>query len=211
MFKKCAAIAAGLLVAGAASAQGAGGFVEGTVGFGQFDLGGTSGWTVDDKDTNWGLTAGYMLNNNFGFEAGYRDLGSASGSASATESAMVFGQVFTGTATLNASGDADGWLFGVRASLPINDKFSVNARAGLAMWSADVRVSASAVGTWGGTAIAAGASASETFDGTDPYYGIGANYNITKQMGVGIGYTKFKMDDIGVKNDSWDINLNYRF
>ena len=89
MFKKGVAIAAGLLVAGVASAQGAGGFVEGTVGFGKFDLGNTSGWTVDDKDSNWGLTAGYMLNNNFGLEAGYRDLGSASGSTSGTLSGTL--------------------------------------------------------------------------------------------------------------------------
>ena len=199
------------MVAGVASAQGAGGFVEGTVGFGKFDLGNTSGWTVDDKDSNWGLTAGYMLNNNFGLEAGYRDLGSASGSTSGTLSGTLYGQPATLTGTLNASGDADGWLFGIRANLPINDKFSVNARAGLYNWNADVTASANAVLTWGGTAYAAGASASKKFSGTDPYYGIGANYNITKQLGVGIGYTKFELDDIGVKNDSWDINLQYRF
>lgn len=211
MFKKGVAIAAGLLVAGVASAQGAGGFVEGTVGFGKFDLGNTSGWTVDDKDTSWGLTAGYMLNNNFGIEAGYRDLGSASASTSGTVSGTYYGKPFSATGTLNASGDADGWLLGVRLNLPVNDKFSVNARAGLYNWNADVNAVASGSLTYDGTAYAGNVSASKKFSGTDPYYGIGANYNITKQLGVGIGYSRFDLDDIGVKNDSWDINLQYRF
>lgn len=210
MFKKIAAMAAGLLVAGVASAQGAGGFVEGTVGFGKFDLGNTSGWTVDDKDTSWGLTAGYMLNSNFGFEVGYRDLGRASGSTSAV-SGTWYGKPYTATGTLSASGDADGWLFGVRLNLPGNDKFSVNARAGLYDWNADLRATASGSLTYDGTAYAGNVQASQTFSGTDLYYGIGAGYNITKQLGVSIDYSRFVLDDISVKNHSWDINLQYRF
>lgn len=211
MFKKGMVIAAGLLVAGVASAQGASSFVEGTVGFGKFDLGNTSGWTVDDKDNNWGITAGYMFNDNFGFEAGYRDLGSADGTISGSLSGTSYGKPFSATGTFSTSGDADGWLFGVRLNLPINDKFSVNARAGLYNWTADINAVTSGSLTYDGTVYAGNVTASKKFSDTDPYYGIGANYNLTKQLGVGIGYTKFDLGDIGVKNDSWDINLQYRF
>jgi len=204
-------MAAGLLAASAANAQSSGFFVEGTAGFGKFDLGNTSGWTVDNKDSNWGLMAGYMLNNNFGIEAGYRDLGGASGSIAGTTSGTYYGKAYSATGTLNASGDADGWLFGMRLNFPVNDQFSVNARAGLFSWDTDIRVSATGSLTYDGTTYVGNASTSKGFSSTDPYYGVGVNYNVTKQLGIGVGYTQFDLDDIGVKNNSWDINLQYRF
>ncbi|MDO8959327.1 MAG: outer membrane beta-barrel protein [Rhodocyclaceae bacterium] len=205
--KKLMVMAAGLLVAGAASAQGA--FIEGTVGFGKADLGDTSGFSVDNKDTNLGFTAGYMFNKYIGVEAGYRDLGSVSATASGTVTGTYYGSPFSATGTLNASADANGWLLGVRGNLPINEKFSLNARLGWFNWDADAKATASGTLTYGGTVYAGNVTATGSDSGTDIYYGLGANYNVTKQVGVGVGYTKFKLDD--VKVDSWDINVNYRF
>lgn len=211
MFYKSMVMAAGLLMASVASAQGAGAFVEGSVGYGKFDLGNTSNWSIDDKDTNWGLSAGYMFNQYLGVEAGYRDLGRATGSISGNLSGTLYGSPATVNGTVNASGDVDGWLLGVRGSLPLSEKFSLNARAGWYRWDADIKATANAVLTWGGVAYPIGSTASKTYSGTDPYYGLGASYSITRNLGVGVGYTKFDLDDIGVKIDSWDVSLSYRF
>lgn len=211
MLAQIAVVSAFALTAQAASAQMTGFYVEGTAGFGKFDLGNTSGWSVDNTDNNWGLTVGYMLNKYVGLEAGYRDLGSASGSIAGTLNGTLYGRPATLTGTLNASGDADGWLFGVRGVLPINDKFSLNGRLGWYDWKADLKATANAVLTWGGTAYPANATVTQSVDGNDMYYGIGATYNINKQLGVGIGYMQFDLDDIGVKNQTWDINLMYKF
>jgi OOP family OmpA-OmpF porin len=193
-----------------ATAQATGFFVEGTAGYGKFDLGNTSGWTVDDKDSNWGLTGGYMFTPYFGVEGGYRDLGSASGSTG-TYSGTIYGRLATVTGTINASSDADGWLLGIRGNLPINNRFAIYGRVGWYRWDADLRASVAGTLTWGGTVYTVGTTASSSESGTDPYYGLGMVYSLTPQVGIGIGYTHFRLKDIDVKNDSFDVNLGYKF
>jgi len=197
------------LIAQPALAQGSGAFVEGTAGFGRADLGNTAGLSVDNKDTNWGLAAGYMFNDMFGVEVGYRDLGSVSASASGAITGTYYGTPYTAAGTLNASASADGWMLGARLNIPMGDKFSAQARLGWYKWEAEGRASATGSLTYGGTVYAGNVQASGSTDGTDLYWGLGAKYNITKQLGVGLGYTKFKLED--VKVDSWDINVSYKF
>lgn len=189
-----------------------GGFVEGSIGSTTFDIANTSGFTLNKTSSSWSVMAGYMANKYIGVEAGYLDLGKASGSISATGSAIVSGQLFVGTANLSFNADSKGWLLGARGNLPINDQFSLNGRIGQYMWTVDTRATASVAGTLGGAAIAAGSTATKRFSNSDLYYGVGAKYNISKQLAVGLGYSNFKMGkEIDTKASNWDANLNYRF
>ena len=187
-------------------------YFEGSLGQSDFNLKNTTGWTIDDKDTSWGGMIGYDFTENFAIEGGYRTLGKATGNVTGTLNGTLYGRPFVGTGTLSASGDAQGWLFGPRVNLPINDKFSLSGRAGIFHWESEVKATLNAAYTWGGTAYAGSSTASKKYTGTDGYWGIGANYQVTPQVGVGVGFTEFKIgDDIDTKVRSFDLNFKFKF
>lgn len=192
-----------------ALAQEAGFYIEGNLGKTKVDLGNTSGWTINNKDTTYGLTAGYMFNDYIGVEGGYRDLGDVSGSVTANFSGTLYGRPLVGNGTITLNADAAGWTLGPRLNLPINKDFSLNAKLGWFAWEANAKATVNAAFSWGGTAYAANAQASGKQTGTDTYYGIGAAYNVNKQVAVGLNYNQFKVDS--VKIDTWDLSLKYRF
>jgi hypothetical protein len=190
-------------------AQDAGFFVEGALGQTKANLGNTSGWTINNKDTAFGINAGYMFNDYIGVEGGYRDLGDVSGSATGTFSGTLYGKPLVGTGTLTLNADGSGWTLGPRLNLPLNKDFSMNARLGWFMWEANAKAGLNAAFTWGGTAYLANAQATTKQTGTDTYYGLGASYNINKQLAAGLNYNQYKLDT--VKVDTWDVTLKYRF
>jgi OOP family OmpA-OmpF porin len=211
MKKLHTSIVAGFLgiFAQAGIAQEAGFFVEGALGRTKADLGNTSGWTINNKDTTFGANVGYMFNDYIGVEGGYRDLGDVSGSATGTFSGSLYGKPLVGTGTLTLNADGKGWTLGPRLNLPVNKDFSLNARLGWFMWEANSKATVNAAFTWGGTAYLANAQATNNQTGTDTYYGLGASYNINKQLAAGINYNQYKLDS--VKVDTWDLSLKYRF
>jgi OOP family OmpA-OmpF porin len=199
----CSLISSGVFAAGP--------FAEAAVGTTKFKVDGSSGWNMDDKDTSYSVLGGYMFNDYFGAEAGYLNLGKASGSITGNLSGTLYGRALVVNGTVRAEGDATGWLLGIRGVLPINDRFSLNGRVGIYKWDSDVKATVSAAGTWGGTPIAANGSASQSYSGSDAYYALGAAYNIHKQVTIGVGYSNYKLGKINTKADNWQVNLNYRF
>ena len=194
-----------------AYAAGEGGFLEAGVGNTTFKTTNTSGWTLDNKDTSYSILGGYNVNPYVGLEAGYLNLGKESGSIAGTISGNAYGKLLVVTGTVNVTGDAKGWLFGVRGTLPINDQFSLNGRVGLYNWDSDVKVTANAAGTWGGTAFAANATASQSYSKTDTYYALGAKYSVNKQLSVGLDYFHVKLSDLDTKADNLGLSLSYKF
>ena len=185
-------------------------YLDAGIGLIKADLPSVSGTTLDDKDTGFSLGVGYNFNKNFAVEAGYQRLGTVSYSASGGVTGSYNGAPYTlnGSARLAAE-DTDGWYVGPKVSLPLNEKFEINARAGWYMWKTDVVATASLGGTYNGQAIAASGSASKKYDGTDMYYGVGAVYNIDKNIAVGVDYTRFKIDTVDV--DTRNVKAKYSF
>jgi OOP family OmpA-OmpF porin len=192
-----------------ACAQGSGFFVEGTLGRTKADVGNSGGLTVNNKDTTYGINAGYMFKDYFGVEGGYRDLGEVSASGTANFNGSLYGKALVGNGTLSIKGDGSGWTLGPRVNLPINKDFSLNGRAGWFRWESNQSATLNAAFTWGGTAYLANATASGKVTGTDTYYGVGGSYNINKQLAVGLNYNQYKVDT--VKVDTWDLSLKYSF
>lgn len=119
-----------------------------------------AGVSCDDKDTSYRLAGGYNFDKNFGAEISYTDYGDATASAagvSASVGATAFQIVGTG-------------------ALPLDNQFSLTAKAGLA--SVDVDASATVLG------VSAAASASDT----NFVWGIGAQYNVTPSIGIRVNY-----------------------
>ncbi len=192
-------------------AAGEGAFVEAGVGNTTFKTTNTSGWTLDNKDTSYSILGGYMFSPNVGVEGGYLNLGKESGSITGTVSGNAYGKLLVVTGTVNVTGDSKGWLIGVRGNLPINDQFSVNGRVGLYTWDSDVKVSANAAGTWGGTAFAANASVTQNYSKTDTYLALGAKYNVNKQLSFGLDYFHVKLTDLDTKADNVALSIAYKF
>lgn len=134
--------------------------------------------SLDKSDTAYKLQLGYQFNQNFAVEGGYIDLGKGGYAAS-----------FTG-GVANASVKATGWNISAVGILPINDTFSVFGKVGAI--DAKVEANVSATGTGGTASGSASATKWKTL------WGVGATYNLSKQVGIRLEYEEF--NNLGDKN-----------
>lgn len=74
--------------------------------------------SLDESDSAWKIYGGMMFTDNFGFEAGWTDLGDASSGAVDTETEALYAA-------------------GVVAA-PLMENFSIYAKAGIAFWDQDI-------------------------------------------------------------------------
>lgn len=146
----------------------------------------SAGANTDDSDTAYKLFAGYQFNPNFAIEASYLDFGDFEANA--------------GSEKLEAS--ADGFGFALVGKLPIQGGFSVHGKLGMVAWDGDLDYSDSA----------SGVSTSLGEDGTDPYYGIGAEYEVDRIM-MRAEYERYDLSDSGedLEIDLVSASLGYRF
>ncbi len=88
-------------------------------GIGQSDIDDSAhGVSLDETDNAWKFYGGMMVTENFGFEAGWTDLGDASSGAVDTETEAFY-----------AAGVA---------ALPIIENFSIYGKVGIAFWDQDI-------------------------------------------------------------------------
>lgn len=87
----------------------------------------------------------------------------------AFEAAWVdFGEVSGSIGSSAVSAKTDGWTLAAKGSLPLNEQFGVFGKLGMIRWDVE-----------GG-----GAASGIDDDGTDPMYGIGAQYMLTDRLGI---------------------------
>lgn len=151
-------------------------FVEAGVGMSSIDasLDGVPGVSADEEDVFFSIGAGYSFNKMFAIEAGYVDLGEAELSVPA--------------AGYTASISADGFYFGPRLTLEITPQFEAYGRVGVLAWDAEAKDSD---------------GLSESDDGTDIYFGIGAAYKISDQVSLGADWTRYALE-----SDGEDLDVN---
>ena len=185
--KKLIAALAISLIAFNAHAQG---FVEFGLGQSKIDLDANfaPGIAVssDEKDTTWAISGGYMFHPMIGAEVGYRDLGKTSLSAT------------NGVDTVSANAKVDGFTLGAVGRIPVGDKFSIVPRFGFYMWDG------SGQGFVNGVQVI-----SLDDDGTDPYFGVGAEYAFSKQVFAGAHFVRFDVDGDDV--DVFELKVGFRF
>lgn len=114
--------------------------------------------TCDKTDTGWKLYGGMKFGSNLAGELVYVDWGKAK--ASATDAEL-------GTATLDVK--ASGFGFGVAYHVPLA-AWSCLGRLGIMQNKGKTSVSLN------------GLSASDSFTGTFPYYGVGCGYSLTPNL-----------------------------
>jgi OOP family OmpA-OmpF porin len=162
----------GLVAVSQATAQGF--YIGGSIGQSDFDDGNavpaliTSG-TVDGSDTGFKIFGGYQFNQNFGVEIAYVDLGQASYSGS-----------FSGATVTGGTVKASGLNMSAVGTLPLGSNFALFGKAGLFIWESKAND------------VTGGVPFSGTEDGTDLSVGLGASFNLTKNLTLRAEWERYK-------------------
>ena len=198
------------LCASSAFAQ-TGVYVIGGLGQGMADFNGTDFPTdpdferrVDDKDTTWNIGVGYRFHRNVAVELGYASLGE-------------YNVRYTGTGAFagesaNDAYEVTAWKLAAVGFLPVMENFSLIGKLGVALTKVEDRFSE----TIGGVTESLSTSKSKS----TLLWGLGAQYDFTKNLGVRAEYENFGTvgseitDDSGTgraKISSFSLNVVYSF
>jgi len=181
-------VLSGLVAATQAPAQGF--YIGGSVGQSDFDKSNavpdliTSG-SVDGTDTGYKIFGGYQFNQHFGLDLAYVDLGKAG-----------YSGTFSGASVTGGTVKTSGLNFSAVGTLPLGTSFALFGKVGFFVWEAKAND------------VTGGVPFSGKEDGTDLSYGLGASYNITKNVSVRAEWERFKaVGDI----DLLSVGLVYKF
>jgi OOP family OmpA-OmpF porin len=157
----------------------------------------TSRSITDDTATAWKLFGGYQVNRYFGVEGGYAKLGQSNFTSSVT---------LPGTGTGSGTWDPkDAWSLSAVGYLPVVDRFSLFGKVGLAYSKVNF-----------GYADTVGDAISASKHTTDPLYGAGLKYDLTKETSVRGEFERYQnIGDSSVTGQSsvnvWSVGLQYHF
>jgi len=178
----------GLTVASQASAQGF--YIGGAVGKTEHDEGNaipdliTSG-SVDGSDSGFKIFGGYQFNPYFGLELAWVDLGKAG-----------YSGTFLGTPVTGGSVETSGLNFSAVGTWPLGSGFALFGKAGVFAWEAKAND------------VTGGLPFSAKEDGGDVSFGVGANYDFTKNFAIRAEWERFKAVDT---IDMLSVGLVYKF
>ncbi len=142
----------------------------------------------EDDPYAWDVFGGYLFNDYFGVELGYRDLGRAEWTDYSNK--------------LNDAG-AHGMTLGLVAFWPIFDRFSLSAEAGAMNYILSNKKQ------WG--------SEYYSDNGIAPYVGVGLGYNITENLKLQAKYRRYenldedKWNTLEMESNYWGLELSWRF
>jgi OOP family OmpA-OmpF porin len=147
------------------------------------------GEKASGDDTSFGLRLGYSFNTNFSAELSYQSYGEADDR-----------YVDSSGDNIHDTIESDALMIGVKALIPLNNEFSLVGRLGISKWDAKVKHTDSSF---------PGQVFKGDDDGTDPYYGIGAEYRINESTFAGIEYTITEMEaEQNIDNEVTNIALS---
>ncbi len=148
--------------------------------------------TVEDTDTAFRIAMGFAASENLTFEVGYVDLGEATADGTSDGTG-----VFWMPGPVNRTAAVDGYDFGFVGRMPMSETFALLARAGIFMW--DVRSSFED----------SGGSLSGSESGDDPFFGAGAEFDVSPSVSFRAEFVRYAVDDLDV--DSLSLSAILRF
>jgi OOP family OmpA-OmpF porin len=149
---------------------------------------------IDDSDTGFGLAGGYQINDHFAMEFAYVDLGSVDYQATAT----VSDGVDEHDADVEFASSAHGPVVSVMGILPLGERFSVFGRVGLSLMNAE--------GTARITLDGATQRGNQSSQKTDPMYGVGAEFSMSKNFAIRLAWDRYL--DVDTKDVSGDLDAD---
>ena len=153
--------------------------------------------SIDDRnrDTGYKLFGGYQLNNYFGLEGGYFDLGKFGYNANTSPAGTLDGNIKVQGLNLDLVG-----------TVPLGEKFSAFGRAGLTY--------AESRDNFAGTGAINVLSPNPSKNAANYKYGLGLQYALNSSLGLRVEAERYRIDDaVGNKGDIdlFSIGLIYRF
>jgi OOP family OmpA-OmpF porin len=146
--------------------------------------------SLDEKDTSFGVVAGYRFNSYFGLEVGYVDLGAAEYSGE--------GLLFIGGPPLsfdaNASIEASGPTASIVGMLPLAETFDLYGKAGI--FFADTEISVDVEGETDGISATS----------QDTLVGVGAAWRIGETWSLNFEFTRFL--DVGDEEETGEGDID---
>jgi OOP family OmpA-OmpF porin len=106
--------------------------------------------------------------------------------------------------TINDKWTTTAFNLGAKGIFPLDNGVSLNARLGISIWDTELKETDFSI---------TGVTFTADDDGTDLYYGIGAEYDINSNMYVGAEYTLTKMNISAADSDvdNLSLSLGYKF
>lgn len=150
-------------------------------------LGYTTSSNIDENNAGWKLFVGYQFHKNWAIEGSYVNLGDVT-----SETVVSNGpggwtpQDFVDAAATVHPYSVDGLAIAAKGIWPINEKFSLFAKAGVYAWEADIKVECK------GCATSVKAPDSET--GSDWTAGFGVDYDFDNDFGLRGEYERYATD-----------------
>nr|WP_293632391.1 OmpA family protein [Shewanella sp. CG12_big_fil_rev_8_21_14_0_65_47_15] len=144
-----------------------------------------------DNPYAWDIFAGYMFNDYFGAEIGYRDLGNADWT----------------TSGISNDADVKGTTLGLVGVWPLANRWSLSAEAGVMYYTLENSQHDTV----------SGANGSYSSNDFAPYLGAGVGYNFTDNLKLQAKYRRYEnLDDtdfntIEADSNYWGLELSYRF
>ena len=182
----------------------------GGVGFGQsdydlgvsdFDDGSLLSGNVDETDTAFKIFLGNRINENVSIEFGYLNLGEATFEGVSDGSALLFDGLWE-AGPVSADAETDGIHLAFIGNIPISDRLGLMAKAGLFVWDVSLGLSDTS-GSYSGDE-----------DGTDLFFGLGLDYEITDKVAIRGEWERYSMDfgiDGDIDADLFSASLIFRF
>ena len=147
------------------------------------DLSGISPNSTDKSDNAWKIYLGIPFNKNLGLELGYAKLGDQS----------ISGTFKGAPATSRATSTA--YLFDLVGNYDFNESFSLLGKAGMHRWGVNSDTTKN------------GVNATDGADGFDFTYGLGVQYNVSRDVGLRMEWERMnKMGHEGTTG-KFDANL----
>lgn len=143
---------------------------------------------LDDKGFAWSVFGGYQFTKYFAAELGYADVGSAKYHAEGL--VIPPGGVSPEPDAFNADLSAKGPTLAAVGTLPLNDRFSLQGRAGL--FFADTTIEFD------------GGEVSE--NSNDVFLGIGAAFEINPRLSLSLNFVHYK--DVGDEDETGEADVN---
>lgn len=168
----------------------AGWYIGGTIGQSEVDIENCGGpIACDEKDMAWRILGGYQINRNVAVELGFHQFGDASASGPGG----------------NLNYEANAFELVGLGAFPLGNGFSIYGKAGL--YRGETKVT-------GSTVLTGPVDIKET--NTDLTYGIGAQYNVNRQLGIRLEWQRYTDvgDDATIDESDIDVmslGLVFRF
>lgn len=138
---------------------------------------------ADSSDLGFKVFGGYQINKYFALEGGYTQLNDFT--ANGVGSTALTGSLY------QAQG-SNAWVLAAVGALPLTKKFSLFGKVGADSWKTSTKTIVR------NTSTSAFTRTDSVERGVDPYYGVGASYALTDNLGVRGEYERYDLGGSGI-------------